>query len=170
MNDVCAVQPAAQPDFNDGCIHFFIGKITESHGGGQLEERRMQRLEKVTLFFYETYYILFRYRLSVYTDTFAEVYQVRGSVSPTRYPASCNMAASVCEQEPLPLVPATWMVRNERWGCPKCSSSIRVFSSLLCMPSHPLAGTWARCYISKLKCSDSPSFIKINGKAILSPY
>ena len=40
----------------------------------------MQRLEKVTLFFYETYYILFRYRLSVYTDTFAEVYQVRGSV------------------------------------------------------------------------------------------
>ena len=80
MNDVCAVQPAAQPDFNDGCIHFFIGKITEGHGGGQLEERRVQRLEKVTLFFYETYYILFRYRLSVYTDTFAEVHQVGGSV------------------------------------------------------------------------------------------
>ena len=82
MNDVCAVQPAAQPDFNDGCIHFFIGKITEGHGGGQLEERRVQRLEKVTFFFYKVHYILFGYGRAVYTDTFTEIHQVGRSVKP----------------------------------------------------------------------------------------
>ena len=54
-------------------------------------------------------------------------------------------------------------VRNVRLIC-------ACFPNLLCMPSRPLAETWVCCYISKLKCSDSPSFIKINGKAILSPY
>ena len=39
-----------------------------------------------------------------------------------------NKGASVCEHEPFPLVPPTWMLWKFRCGCPKCSSSASVFS------------------------------------------
>ena len=82
MNDVCTVQTAAQSHFYDGYIHFFIGKITKCHGGSQFEERRMQRFKEIPFFFYKIHYIFFRYRLSVYADALAEIYQMRRSIKP----------------------------------------------------------------------------------------
>lgn len=126
---VRTVQPAAQSDLYNGYIHFLIGKIAECHRCGQFKERRVQRLEKVTFFFYEVHYVLFGYGRAVYTDTFTEIHQVgRGVKAHAVSRLLQYMAANVWEQEPLPLVPATWIVRNERWGCPKCSSNMRVFS------------------------------------------
>ena len=82
MNDVCTVQAAAQSHFYDGYIHFFIGKITKCHGGSQFEERRMQRFKEIPFIFYKIHYIFFRYRLSVYADALAEIYQMRRSIKP----------------------------------------------------------------------------------------
>ena len=76
MNDVRTVQPAAQSDLYNGYIHFLIGKIAECHRCGQFKERRVQRLEKVTFFFYKVHYILFGYGRAVYTDAFTEIHQV----------------------------------------------------------------------------------------------
>ena len=82
MNDVRTVQPAAQSDLYNGYIHFLIGKIAECHRSGQFKERRVQRLEKVTFFFYKVHYILFGYGRAVYTDAFAEIHQVGRGVKP----------------------------------------------------------------------------------------
>ena len=44
-DDVGAVQPAAQADFDDGDIHFLGLEPPERHGGRNLEERQVQGLE-----------------------------------------------------------------------------------------------------------------------------
>ena len=45
-DDVGAIQPSAQTYLDDGHVHLLVGKIAESHGGGQFEERRVERFEE----------------------------------------------------------------------------------------------------------------------------
>ena len=136
-----------------------------------IQRKKGAEARKSHVFFYKVHYILFGYGRAVYTDAFTEIHQVGRGVK----------AHAVSPP------PAIWqpMYGNRslcHWFLPRglCGTNgggvrnVRLicacFPNLLCMPSRPLAETWVRCYISKLKCSDSPSFIKINGKAILSPY
>ena len=75
-DDVGAVQPSAQAHLDDGHIHPTVGKVAESHGGGQLEKRWVERLEEGTFFFYKVHDIFLRDGLSVHADAFAEVHQM----------------------------------------------------------------------------------------------
>ena len=73
MDDVGAIQPSASPDFDDRYVYRLPGEIMKSHGGGQLEKRRMQRFEEMTVFFHETDDEFFWYGHAVYPDSFAEI-------------------------------------------------------------------------------------------------
>ena len=55
--------------------------------------------------------------------------------SPVRQPAAWKIAASIAQTEPLPLVPATWTIRNERSGLPIAESSASIRSRPGVMPA-----------------------------------
>ena len=58
-DDVSTVQSSAQTYLDDGHVYLFICKVTESHGGGQFEERRVERFEEGPFLFYEVHDIFF---------------------------------------------------------------------------------------------------------------
>ena len=49
--------------------------------------------------------------------------------SPVRMPAEARAEASMLATEPLPLVPATWMLLNRRSGYPRAALKAFILSS-----------------------------------------
>ena len=65
---------------------------------------------------------------------------------PVLYPACCNIEASMWDTDPLPFVPATWIVLKFLWGCLKYSSNCKVlsrFALYAAWPSLWYIGSWA---------------------------
>ena len=54
-------------------IHLLSSKIMESHSGGKLKERGVQRFEEGTVLFNEVNYELLRNRSSVDADSFTKI-------------------------------------------------------------------------------------------------
>ena len=73
-DDVRAVQPSAQPHFDDRHLHLLLLEIPEGHGGGQFEERGMERLEKRPMPLYELRDVGLRDGLPVDADALAEIH------------------------------------------------------------------------------------------------
>jgi len=64
-------------------------------------------------------------------DPLADIRQMGDVYNPTRRPSVLRMDASMAQTDPLPLVPATWMEGNRRWGSPQAARTAATF----CRPS-----------------------------------
>ena len=73
FQDIGAVEPAAEPRFDDGRIDVFVGKPLETETGGNLEERETVPDEIRLPLCQEIKHILLRDHLSADPDAFTEV-------------------------------------------------------------------------------------------------
>ena len=73
LDNIGAVQSAAQSHLNDCHIHLLFGKILECHSGGQLKERGVQWFEEILFLSHEVHHVVFRNLLSVDANALAEV-------------------------------------------------------------------------------------------------
>ena len=80
LDDVGAVESAAQPHFDDGYIHPLLLEELEGESRCQFEERRVERLEEAAFLLHEIHYALLGHHLSVDTYAFSEIRQMRTRV------------------------------------------------------------------------------------------
>ncbi len=80
FDDVRAIEPAAEPYFDDGDVHLFFFEIFESQRGGKLEKTRAEGLEKGALLLDKTDDPFFGNRHAIDADALAEIEQVRRGV------------------------------------------------------------------------------------------
>ena len=75
-DDVGAIQAAAQAYFYDGHVHLRVGKVLQGQGGGQLEKRGVQRLEKGALLLDEADDVILGHGHAIDPYALAEVHEV----------------------------------------------------------------------------------------------
>ena len=88
-DDVGAVEPTAEPHFNDGYIHLRVGKILECHGGRQFEKAGMQRFKEGTVRLYKINDIRFFHTPSINLYSLPEIYEVRTCIQ--TYLIACRL-------------------------------------------------------------------------------
>lgn len=71
------------------------------------KKEAVKRFEETTFLRYKIDDILLRNHLSIDADTLTEIDEMWACVQSHPIASCCKIAASVCEQEPFPLVPAT---------------------------------------------------------------
>ena len=89
-DDVGAVQPAAQPDFDDGDVHALAGKVVEGHGDAELEKGGLYILDDSAMAAHEIHHPPPGDVLSVHLDALPEVQVVRADVQAGFQP--CGLA------------------------------------------------------------------------------
>ena len=75
-DDVGTVEASSQADFDDCYIYLLLSEIIECHGGGELEERGVQRFEECTVILYVIDDISLSYGDAVHADALAEIDEV----------------------------------------------------------------------------------------------
>ena len=152
MDDVRRIEPAAHADLEHDRPDAAAGEVQQAHRRGDLEERRAgtgpasesSRSSRSTA----------SRTSSTSATTSAGEAGLPSTVnrssrrcrcgeqySPVRTPEADSAAAIIAAVEPLPLVPATWMIGSPAWGSPSRLSSRRIrpsFSSagIRGIPSH----------------------------------
>src|SRR5690625_2303868 len=76
MNGIGRVQPSAQTCFYNGYIDFVLREIFKCHRYGNFEKRRLDFFYKFLMFFDKIYHEFFRAKLTIYTDSLSEIFQM----------------------------------------------------------------------------------------------